>query len=568
MAKVVFITLIFINLCQAQQPLTLSEIMFNPSGDEDRDEFIEIFNLSHSLLDLSGWRISDGAATDRIVGAGEGTLIQPGQFAIILDPDYFGNSISYDTLIPPEALVLTIDNKTFGSGGLSNSKAETIYLINADGDTISSYTYSVGNKPGHSDEKIILSGPNTPDNWADSKTSGGTPGSRNSVTPRDFDLKLARIIFTPQRPSCGENITLSVLVENTGLEPAEDFRVGFFQDVDRDSIPEDAELFEEIEVEGLARGDSIEVVTSWIPAEPGGHRILAVVDYQLDQYPSDNRAFVEIFVSFPPNALVINEIMYSPLPGQAEWVELYNLGKYAVDLKDWRLSDSNASDRIIITQVSLVVQPSGYAVIASDSSIFDLYSITAPVLIPLEKMPVLNNDFDWVLLYDPNGTVIDSVAYSSRWGGDIGVSLERINPGLGSNDSTNWSSCVLSSGGTPGEENSIFTPVLPREASLSASPNPFSPDGDGREDFTVISYRLPLTTAAVNIKIYDIRGRLVRTLFNNEPSGSSRSVIWDGRDDDGKVLRMGVYIIYLEALNSYKGVIKTVKGTVVLAGRL
>lgn len=562
--RVIFIALTFINLCQAQQLLTLSEIMFDPSGDENCDEFIELFNPSDSLcFDLSGWKIGTGTATDRIIEAGEGTLIRPGQFGVILDPDYFSNSTSYDTLIPSEALVLTIDNKTFGRGGLSNSKAETIYLIASQGDTISSYTYSLGNKPGHSDEKIILSGPNTPDNWAESRILGGTPGSRNSVTPWDFDLRLTRIIFSPLKPSCAENTILSALVKNTGLELARDFQVRFLEDADKDS-----KLLEEIEVEELARGDSIKVTTSWVPLKPGRHRIFAIVDYHLDQYPSDNCASREIFVSFPWNLLVINEIMYSPLPGQAEWIELYNLGDYAIDLKDWGLSDSNTSHRITLTHTSLAVRPSGYAVIASDSSIFDLYSIAAPVLIPPEKMPALNNDLDWVLVYDPNGTVIDSVAYSNSWGGDTGVSLERINPRISSNDSTNWSSCVLSTGGTPGEENSIFTPVLPPKASLWVSPNPFSPDGDGKEDFTVISYCLPLTTAAVNIKIYDIRGRLVRTLFNNQPSGSSRSVIWDGRDDEGKVLRMGIYIIYLEALNSYKGVIKTVKGTVVLAGEL
>jgi len=37
-------------------------------------------------------------------------------------------------------------------------------------------------------------------------------------------------------------------------------------------------------------------------------------------------------------------------------------------------------------------------------------------------------------------------------------------------------------------------------------------------------------------------------LANNHPSGSSGSVIFDGRDDSGEALRIGIYIIFLEAI--------------------
>ena len=72
----------------------------------------------------------------------------------------------------------------------------------------------------------------------------------------------------------------------------------------------------------------------------------------------------------------------------------------------------------------------------------------------------------------------------------------------------------------------------------------------------------------VNIKIYDSRGRLVRILSNNMASGSTGSVIFDGRGDDGLALRMGIYIIYLEALNSSTGQNQILKTTVVVARKL
>jgi hypothetical protein len=110
--------------------------------------------------------------------------------------------------------------------------------------------------------------------------------------------------------------------------------------------------------------------------------------------------------------------------------------------------------------------------------------------------------------------------------------------------------------------------VLPSDAVLSASPNPFSPDGDGNEDVTIIQYDLPLTTAFVSLKIFDVMGREIRDLLNAAPSGSHREVIWDGRKNDGERASMGVYIMFLEALNQRMGVIKQVKNTVVVAGKL
>ena len=56
----------------------------------------------------------------------------PDQFAVILDNGYFENSTDYDSLIPPEALILTINGKTFGSGGLLNSAPETVTLFDSD----------------------------------------------------------------------------------------------------------------------------------------------------------------------------------------------------------------------------------------------------------------------------------------------------------------------------------------------------------------------------------------------------------------------------------------------------
>jgi flagellar hook assembly protein FlgD len=72
---------------------------------------------------------------------------------------------------------------------------------------------------------------------------------------------------------------------------------------------------------------------------------------------------------------------------------------------------------------------------------------------------------------------------------------------------------------------------------------------------------LTQATAQVRIKIFDSKGRLVRTLLNNQASGQNGSVIFDGLDDENKALRIGIYIIFLEALNDNSGVVETIKNS-------
>ena len=91
--------------------IVLSEIMFDPSGSEYYDEFIEIYNTSTTdSIDLTGWQISDGSGIDNIIAHEKGNKLAPQQFGLILDPGYFQNSSQYEWLIPEEALILTIDN--------------------------------------------------------------------------------------------------------------------------------------------------------------------------------------------------------------------------------------------------------------------------------------------------------------------------------------------------------------------------------------------------------------------------------------------------------------------------
>ena len=55
---------------------------------------------------------------------------------------------------------------------------------------------------------------------------------------------------------------------------------------------------------------------------------------------------------------------------------------------------------------------------------------------------------------------------------------------------------------------------------------------------------------------------------NSPASRSSGSVIFDGKDDSGEALRIGIYIIFLESINEGSGVVETMKTVVVVARKL
>jgi hypothetical protein len=66
------------------------------------------------------------------------------------------------------------------------------------------------------------------------------------------------------------------------------------------------------------------------------------------------------------------------------------------------------------------------------------------------------------------------------------------------------------------------------------APNPFNPS-------TTISFAVPAGGGAVTLRIYDIAGRLVRTLVDGHQPAGDQSVTWDGRDDQGRPAPSGIY---------------------------
>jgi hypothetical protein len=97
-------------------------------------------------------------------------------------------------------------------------------------------------------------------------------------------------------------------------------------------------------------------------------------------------------------------------------------------------------------------------------------------------------------------------------------------------------------------KGSVDLSAIPREQEIaipertrlvSAAPNPFNPQ-------TEIHFELKRPTHA-RLKVYNLRGQLVRPLLDRQLPAGAHSQIWDGRDLSGSSVASGVYMIQLEA---------------------
>jgi hypothetical protein len=280
-------------------------------------------------------------------------------------------------------------------------------------------------------------------------------------------------------------------------------------------------------------------------------------------------------VHYTAGDLIVNEIMAGPRTGEAEWIELYNPTGQTINITNWLMQETGGQT-IIADTCSALIKPGMYLVIAEDTTIYSsfgyLRTSDSTRKVFFTGSLGLNNDVDMVKITDIFRTKIDSVMYSDSWYNPnlpgSGRSLEKINPGLNANDGRSWSSSTAPNGGTPGLRNSIFTNLQPTTSQIKISPNPFSPDGDGWEDFAIIDYKLQSSVSQVRMKIFDVKGRLIKTLLNNQAVGSSGQVVYNGLDDDNRKLRLGIYVVFIEALNDQNGVVETIKTAMVVAARL
>jgi hypothetical protein len=101
---------------------------------------------------------------------------------------------------------------------------------------------------------------------------------------------------------------------------------------------------------------------------------------------------------------------------------------------------------------------------------------------------------------------------------------------------------VLDFFGESGQAPIGVTPDAPM--TVTNYPNPFNPQ-------TTIKLNLP-KTGDVSLKVFNVRGALVRTLVDGQMAAGEHSIIWDGKTDSGSQAASGVYFYETRANGEVK----------------
>jgi hypothetical protein len=89
--------------------------------------------------------------------------------------------------------------------------------------------------------------------------------------------------------------------------------------------------------------------------------------------------------------------------------------------------------------------------------------------------------------------------------------------------------------GVPSGGGNVVSAPTAKQAEMSVVPNPFNPS-------TSIKLSLP-QTGDVDLRVYNIRGQLVKTLHSGELEAGERTFVWQGQDNNGVRVASGVYMV-------------------------
>lgn len=169
-----------------------------------------------------------------------------------------------------------------------------------------------------------------------------------------------------------------------------------------------------------------------------------------------------IYFNYVPaleNDVIFTEFLIDPSPvvglPEVEYIEIYNRSETYFDLTEWTLNDNTT----FATLGSYLLAPDQYVVLCGEDEgvLFGIENY-----LEVSSLPTLTNSEDYLVLRDSAGVLLDSVYYKQSWYNDPdkddgGWSLERKHLDAPCSGQNNWSASAHMTGGTPGEQNSVWT---------------------------------------------------------------------------------------------------------------
>ncbi|HQV38318.1 MAG: lamin tail domain-containing protein [Flavobacteriales bacterium] len=516
-------------------------------------EFVELFNTTtDQTFDLTGWKITDGSS----VGTLPAVQITPGGFVILTSTSNAALFTGFGTVVGVPSFPSL------------NNDGDAMELWDASNVTIDAVTYSSTwyNDPAKSSGGWSLEriDPFTPcssvSNWtASTASAGGTPGVQNSV----FAILTDTVPPTLSQVYVIDSVTVELLFSET-MDAASLLSGSYVIDPAIDIINVAVIAPDRVR---------LTLATELVEGQLQTITITGVSDCPGNAIGTGNTATFALPEPIMAGDVVINELLYDPRGSGSDFVELYNRSQKVVSLAGLQLSNINADQRLITADAYLLM-PGQYVAIASNTAdVLANYPLGHADRMLQMALPTFNNGSGRVVFLGASGDTLDLFNYSDDLQFALlksvdGVSLERVDPDRPTSDNSNWHSAAEDVNfATPGYKNSQYAPAPEARGKITIDPAIFSPDNDGYQDMLTIAYQFDEPGFVGTMKVFDLAGREVRTLMDNELLGTSGAVSWDGMMDGNDLARIGPYIIYMEAYD-LAGNVEKFRKSVVLAHRL
>lgn len=548
----------FIPSQPAPGDVIINEFMADPSPvvGLPEAEFVEIYNVSNKIFNITGWKLGDNSTFGTITSG----WLYPGEYKVLCptaNVTDFPNSVgvtSFPSLNNSSDDIIITDNNAVQLDKLSY--------------TLDWYQDDTKKDGGWTIERINPDSPcSQASNWkASVDPSGGTPGAQNSVYDVTPDTSAPFISSVIVVSSNTVDITFNKPIDSTSLSSASITSNPALTEISRTITGPTPISFEMLFSETISASQNYTITINNIQDCWGNVGNTTAGFILPDKADSGD--------------IILNEVLFDQYTGGSDWIELYNKSNKVINLKGWKIARFNTSGVIADYKTissNYLLRSKDYVVIGGDSS-FVITNYPATVLGKFYQLslPTLANDTGSVIVFYPKDTlelIMDQLIYSSKWHFKLidskdGKSLERMDPNLPTQSSTNWHTAAESVGfATPGGKNSQYYPAL-YNGEVNLTSETVSPDNDGFEDVLQINYQMNSAGMLATVKIFDERGRIIKTVTQNELLGINGTIIWDGIREDGQKATIGTYLMLLEAFDINGGNEFISKKAFVVAGKM
>ncbi len=422
-------------LAQAPAPgdAVINEAMYDPpSPQPPGNEWVEVLNVSGGPLDLGGLAVSDGGTPS--AGVPAGTTLPAGGFLVLVD-----NGAAFAAAYPSVPFIELARFPTLNNTG----DRPALVLDDAEIDAVP-YLPTWGGDGASLERRDPLGPSDAASNFGTSTAAAsGTPGAQNSLFA--LDQTAPALVSAQALDAQSVLVTFSEPLDPASAEAEANYRVdGGIGAPVLASLQDDRARVMLALAAPLASPRSYTLTVTGVADRRGNAGAAQTTTFFFGQGEPAQ-----------PRDLVVNEFLYDEpaADNPGEFVELFNRTDKAFDLRDFTLNDGTGDDRPVTAEARFVA-PGGYAVVVEDGEMFAAVFPDVP-FVEQPEWSALNNSGDAVVLRY-RGAVVDSLRYTSAWGGED-VSLERKDPD-GPSVRANFAPTADLDGGTPGERNSQFAP--------------------------------------------------------------------------------------------------------------